>query len=161
MFEKAKQKGVATIIMKPIAGGAFTSATASLKFILQKDFVTVVIPGMESAEQVVENVKATEHLVMTDSEITDMEKDIDELQHNFCRRCEYCQPCPQGIKIHLAFIMHGYATRYGLKDWALPRYQKLPAPASSCTECGVCESKCPYELPIRDMLKDVVEVFES
>ncbi|WP_353894137.1 aldo/keto reductase [Proteinivorax hydrogeniformans] len=161
LLVKAANKGVATIIMKPMAGGALASPTASIKYILQKDFVTVAIPGMESVEQVVENVTAANNLEMTNEEKDGMEKDIHELQHNFCRRCEYCQPCPQGIKIHSCFIFHGYHKRYGLKDWALPRYKTLPTPASACTECGLCETKCPYELPIREMLKEVACDFEN
>ncbi|WP_350342705.1 aldo/keto reductase [Proteinivorax tanatarense] len=160
LLKKATNKGVATIIMKPMAGGALSSPTASIKYILQKDFVTVAIPGMESIEQVIENVNATNNLKIASDEKEGMEKDIEELQHNFCRRCEYCQPCPQGIKIHSCFIFHGYHKRYGLKDWALPRYKSLPVPASACTECGLCETKCPYELPIREMLKEVVGDFE-
>ena len=77
----------------------------------------------------------------------------------FCRRCNYCAPCAAGISIPAAFMMEGYYTRYGLKDWATGRYMALDKKASDCIGCGACEDRCPYDLPIRDMLKKVAQVF--
>ena len=49
--------------------------------------------------------------------------------------------------------------RYGLADWAKGRYATLPVKAGACIECGACESRCPYHLPIREMLKRAAESF--
>lgn len=156
----ANKKNIGTIIMKPLAGGALSSPTACIKFILQQKFVDVVIPGMDSLRQVEENFFASENLTLSPEEQLLINKDITELKSNFCRRCEYCQPCPENIKIHTVFILQGYALRYGLKDWAKPRYQGLPVLADKCSQCGLCETKCPYELPIRKMLKQAHEDFK-
>jgi predicted aldo/keto reductase-like oxidoreductase len=82
----------------------------------------------------------------------------DSLGTNFCRRCNYCQPCTAGINISGVFLFEGYYSRYDLKDWALGRYSSLPKTASDCIGCGVCEERCPYKLPIRQMLKKAAEV---
>lgn len=153
LFGYAKDKGIGTIVMKPLAGGALTSPSACIKFILKQAFVDVIIPGIESIGQLEENFIASQNLALTEEEKKLIEKDITELKNSFCRRCEYCQPCPENIKIHTVFILHGYVSRYGLKDWAQPRYQALAVHADKCSECGICETKCPYELPIRNMLK--------
>ena len=126
-----------------------------IKYILSKDYIDVVIPGMESIEQVRENVS-----VLQDTNITkDDELKIQEIRNimgkRFCRRCEYCLPCPLKINIPQNFLLEGYYARYNLKDWAKERYKSLEVKASACVECGLCETKCPYELPIREMLKEV------
>ena len=55
--------------------------------------------------------------------------------------------------------MEGYFSRYGLADWARGRYEALAGHASDCIDCGICETRCPYELPIRQMLKAAAEKF--
>ena len=82
-----------------------------------------------------------------------------QLGTNFCRRCNYCQPCAAGINISGAFLFQGYLKRYGLGEWAKGRYASMPKHASDCIGCGACESRCPYNLPIRQMLKSVAEDF--
>ena len=82
-----------------------------------------------------------------------------ELGASFCRRCGYCAPCTLGIDIPNNFVFHGYLSRYGLADWARSRYGALAAHASDCVGCGACEERCPYQLPIREMLKKVAADF--
>ena len=92
-------------------------------------------------------------------EIAKIEEIRASLDHNFCRRCNYCAPCTVGINIPSVFLFAGYLERYGLEDWAKDRYNSMPVTASACIECGVCETRCPYELPIRKMLKTAAEEF--
>ena len=66
-------------------------------------------------------------------------------------------PCTVGINIPAMFLFEGYYSRYNLKDWASARYGQLGKTASDCIGCGVCESRCPYNLPIRQMLKKAAE----
>ena len=82
-----------------------------------------------------------------------------ELGTQFCRRCGYCAPCPNGIDIPQNFLMANYARKYGLAGWAEARYKAMPYHAGSCVMCGACEKRCPYNLPIRDMLSDVAKLF--
>lgn len=83
----------------------------------------------------------------------------DTLGTQFCRRCNYCAPCTVGIQIPSAFLFDGYISRYGLEGWARERYATLPVKASACIGCGACETRCPYQLPIREMLKKVAAHF--
>ena len=79
----------------------------------------------------------------------------------FCRRCNYCQPCSAGINISGIFILQGYLDRYGLGEWAKVRYDAMPVKANACIDCGACETRCPYNLPIRAMLKESSEKFDD
>ena len=92
-------------------------------------------------------------------ELAAMERIRKELGANFCRRCGYCAPCTAGIGIPAALVAEGYALRYGLQSYGEKRYAASGEPASSCVDCGLCEERCPYHLPIRQMLRESAEKF--
>ena len=71
----------------------------------------------------------------------------------FCRRCGYCMPCPSGLNIPFLLLLEGYYNRYELKDWAISRMGTQEKKYSDCTECGECLEKCPYSLPIPELMK--------
>ena len=146
--------------MKPLAGGALEDATLALRYIRQNPDVSVVIPGMYDVKEIDQNIAAVEdHSPLTEEEIARIEEIRNTLGTQFCRRCNYCQPCTAGINISGTFLMEGYLDRYGLGDWAKSRYASFPKKAGDCIGCGVCETRCPYQLPIREMLKRCREKF--
>ena len=156
VFQKAKERNIGVIVMKPLAGGAISKGELSLRFILENDNVTTAIPGMDSIEQVRENTKAgSDRRLLTDDEREELNKEAKTLGEQFCRRCGYCAPCSVGIDIQSQFLLDGYYTRYNLQDWAISRYKAMDVRAGDCIECGDCESRCPYDLPIIEMLKRV------
>lgn len=159
-FKLAFEKNVGTIAMKPMAGGALSNGRSALKFILESPYLDVAIPGMDSVKQVIENARAMDDVALTMEERDELVKEAKELGTTFCRRCGYCLPCPQGIDIPSMFLMEAYYNRYELKNWAKNRYYALPKTAKDCIECGTCETRCPYELPIRKMLKKVNNTFK-
>ena len=155
-----KEKNVGFIDMKPLAGGAIEDARLALRYVSASKDIDVIIPGMDYPKQVQENYDAIMDSAPLSGEeqakIAAIRKDLGE---NFCRRCNYCAPCTVGIKIPMIFLFDGYLTRYGLPDWAKQRYETLDKHASDCIVCGDCEKRCPYHLPIRDMLLKVAERF--
>ena len=160
LIARCREKNIGFIDMKPLAGGAIESGTLALRFVCANDAMTVTIPGMADVAEIDENVAACADVSpLTEEEKTAMAKVVKELGTNFCRRCNYCQPCTAGINISGVFLFEGYLSRYGLADWAKGRYATLPVKASACVDCGVCETRCPYSLPIREMLKEAAEKF--
>ena len=154
LIEKAQAKGIGFIGMKPLAGGAIEDAALALRFVLSNKNVSVVIPGMYSPEEVLQNT-ALNASPLTPEDEEKMAQIRQMLGTNFCRRCGYCAPCTVGISLHNIFTFHGYLSRYGLETWARDRYAALSAKAADCVGCGACEERCPYHLPIREMLKKV------
>ncbi len=154
------EKNIGFICMKPLAGGAIEDATLANRFICANDAVTVVIPGMADPKELEQNIAAVNNTApLTAEEKAAVLEIRSALGTNFCRRCNYCQPCPQGVNISGSFLFEGYLSRYGLETWARERYAAMPVTASACIGCGACESRCPYNLPIREMLKNVVAKF--
>jgi len=161
LIAKCQEKNVAFICMKPLAGGAIDDASLALRYIVQNPAVTVVIPGMASDQELSQNLAAVGNSApLTGEETAKIQAIRDSLGTQFCRRCNYCAPCTVGIHIPQLFVLEGYLTRYGLADWAKGRYE-TETKASACIECGACEGRCPYHLPIREMMKRVAREFEG
>ncbi len=160
LISVCKEKNIGFIDMKPLAGGAIEDANLALRFIMQNPAVSVVIPGMASVDEIMQNVaSANDNSPLTSKEQQQVEAVRKHLGNQFCRRCNYCAPCTVGINIPSVFLFAGYLERYDLADWAKDRYSSLEVKASSCIECGLCETRCPYQLPIRSMLKTAAEEF--
>ena len=160
LIRRCAKRGIGYIAMKPLAGGAIEDATLALRFICANSDVTVVIPGMYDLKELAQNMSAVEDVSpLSEEELMKMAEIRKQLGNNFCRRCNYCAPCSVGINIPGVFLMQGYLDRYGLGDWAKSRYEAMPVKASACVECGACEPRCPYNLPIRKMLKEAAQKF--
>ena len=159
VLAKAREKGIGTIAMKPLAGGNLDDWELALRFIAASGVIDISIPGMGCVEEVERNAAVDLSAPLTEEELAKCDAIRRELGSQFCRRCGYCAPCPQGIDIPANFLMANYARKYGLGDWARTRYEALKGHAGDCVKCGACEGRCPYELPIRSMLEGVAEVF--
>ena len=115
---------------------------------------------MYAPKEIEQNLAAAEDTApLSEEELTRIEQIRRELGTQFCRRCNYCQPCTAGIGIAGIFVLEGYLKRYGLGDWAQQRYAGMAKTAGDCIECGVCETRCPYQLPIREMMKSGAQKF--
>ncbi len=83
-----------------------------------------------------------------------------KLGKQFCRRCEYCQPCPNGVMITVAMGYSILASRMSPAvsvDFARLAMESV----RSCVDCGECLERCPYELPIPQILKTNLDLYES
>ena len=150
LIRRCREKNIGFIDMKPLAGGAIEDGRLALRFICANPDVTVVIPGMYDVSEIEKNIEAVEDTTpLTGEELEGMEAVRKQLGTNFCRRCNYCQPCTVGINISGCFLFQGY----------LDRYATIPVKAGACVECGECETRCPYNLPIREMLKKCAAAF--
>lgn len=160
LIEECAKRGIGFIAMKPLAGGAIDDASLALRYISANKSLTVALPGMYSEDEVEANDRAVnDESPLTSAETAGIERIRAVLGGNFCRRCGYCAPCTAGINIPQVFLFDGYYTRYGLTEWASSRYKSLEIKASACVDCGACEGRCPYNLPIRKMLREAAERF--
>ena len=178
----AKEKGLGTVIMGPVAGGRLgtpsdvirgllkdkpaSTAEMAMRFVLANPNVDVSLSGMENLAMLEENAKiASREDFLSAEELATVNKMMEEnkkLAQLYCTSCNYCLPCPQDINIpHIFGIMNNHRV-YGLTDHAKGTYQDMmrgggwvkSADASKCTECGVCETKCPQKLKIIEQLKE-------
>lgn len=169
----ASEHDIGVMLMKPLAGGALVtppeavsseqkklfSATQALRFVLANPHVTTACVGMESTSEVRENAAVGEKLVeMSKEEREEVIQLAESLSKDVCRGCGYCMPCSEGIPISIILRHEMYFTRFGMEAWARGRYRMVEVQADNCTDCGECEEKCPYNLPIREKLKAAHEL---
>ena len=160
LIEKCAEKNIGFICMKPLAGGAIEDGRLALRYIAANEHITEIIPGMAEPRELEQNLAGiSDTSPLTEAEKAAMQHIRDSLGTQFCRRCNYCAPCTVGISIPSAFLFEGYLSRYGLEDWARDRYKTMAHTAGECIGCGQCETRCPYHLPIREMLKRTAEKF--
>lgn len=171
VLKEAKRHDVGVIAIMTLGGGLLVdrdkrSAYAehmtpanALRFVLSDDRVHTALVGMGSKEHLLENLKAIEEKpTLNRLERIRVEKKTKSiLGKDFCRSCKACMPCEVfgwAFSIDNFFRFQTFSKVYGYPQYS-EEYQKLPILADACTECGLCEPRCPYNIPIIKRLKEV------
>jgi len=159
LLPTCKKLNVGTIIMKPFGGGAFSNANTALKYVLSNPDCDLVIPGMMSVAEVDENYEVWmgDH-TLTVEERKLIARDKERLGDQFCRSCNYCQPCPQGIPISTILRTESQVLRrMGWSDRRVEAVKDAKMKLETCIHCGECERRCPYGLPIQELLPKAMQ----
>jgi hypothetical protein len=143
--------------MKPLCGGQYEDAELAFKF-LNAFPDLVAIPGVETPRQIEQIVR----IVRSGQTLAGREKDRAEkiagdLGKLFCRRCGYCMPCPQGIPITIAMVFDGFLKRFPADKLKNDIAKQVAELGPRWTECGQCQEKCPFDLPIIETIRKSVD----
>ena len=161
LLSLARQHDVGFIAMKPLAGGMIANATIAIKYLRQFPDI-VLIPGIERVPEIEEIARVFEGpKEMTAAENQEMERIKEELGTRFCRRCDYCQPCTAGIPISDIMALPNLVKRLPPVRLYSGKFAESFEKAAECTDCGECEERCPYNLPIRDMMKEHLKMHQA
>jgi len=157
----AQKHDLGFIAMKPMAGGLLENATVAIKYLLQFENV-VPDPGIEKSEEIKEIVDiVTGPWELTSQERQELERIRAQVGTRFCRRCEYCQPCPQDVRISLIMNLRSFWKRFPAERFFAGWIAEAVENTENCVQCGECEEKCPYHLPIREMIVENIEFYKS
>ena len=149
------------IAMKPFGGGLLDKANISIKYLLQFEGV-VPDPGIQAEAEIEEIVAIVNGpWEMTAEDKAELEQVRAELGTRFCRRCQYCLPCPQDVQIPSVLNTRSFWKRFPRERFLGSGIKAMVDSARNCIECGECESKCPYQLPIIEMLQENVAFYDS
>ncbi len=157
----ARERDLGIIVMKPMAGGMLDNPALSFKYLNAFPDLLVLV-GIAKLGEMEQNIKLLDFKgELTAEEKRDMERIRDELGNGFCRMCNYCQPCPQKIMISAIMYTEVALKRFDPKrifegDWDT-FMDKIP----DCIDCGECEKRCPYELPIRSRIRAAFERYNK
>ena len=161
LITTANQLGVATSIMKPLAGGVIESKALALRFFLNHS-VDVITPGMMSLKELEENFGViNEGRPLSLEELGKLEEEVRELGKEFCRRCSYCMPCEHGIMIPFVHMLHMKCYGKEMNDdvvYTLQLAKRMLPQLETCDACGKCMEKCPYHLPTSQRVQELREL---
>jgi len=176
----AGARGVGVVVMEPLRGGALATVPTSvrevfdesgktwsaaewaLRWIWSFPEVVTVLSGMNTSDQLSENVRvaaSSDGLDADDLRLVERVKEIYRGKMRVpCTTCGYCQPCPVGVSIPNVFASYNAATMFESKEAAAFSYRAFVmgagAGADQCVACGDCESKCPQNIEITTTLKE-------
>ena len=153
LIPRCRERNLGFIVMKPLCGGQYDNAELAFKFLnAWPDLVP--IPGIETAQEIQQIVEIVESgALLRGGQKVQAEQIARKLGKLFCRRCGYCMPCPQDVPIFFAMTFDSFLTRFSDQMLKNGPAALVAAKAGNCTQCGLCESKCPYKLPIIEGVK--------
>jgi len=180
----AADHGTGVVVMEPLKGGKLaanlppevlsifdraetkrTPAEWALRYVWNEPGVSLALSGMNTMEQVVENLEIAERGVagsLTAEELAMFDEARSVMRARIkadCTACRYCQPCPSGVEIPNVLASLNAATVWNDPNPWLTGYTQVKGGASLCTECGQCEEICPQGLPIRDLMSEAATIF--
>jgi len=183
-LEVCLKHGKPVIVMEPVKGGALARvpeevekmfreydpdasvASWAVRFAASLDNVIMVLSGMSSMEQMVDNVSYMKDFKpLNDEEKGIIKRAVDIINSKTaipCTACRYCvnhEPgCPQNIAIPEYFALYNNVKLHGMSWSTIQGFRSLSqdygVPAD-CIECGQCEEHCPQHIEIIKWLKEM------
>jgi predicted aldo/keto reductase-like oxidoreductase len=161
LVEEAKRLDVGFLGMKPFGGGRLGEARYCLGYVFQFPSVAPVI-GFETEEELREAVALAESGVeLSEVDRREMARVKAELGHRFCRGCNYCHPCPQGVPVLSVMFFDVYRKQFGDEWVAREEYRQQIELVDRCEECRTCVERCPFDLDIPVVMREIVARYEE
>jgi predicted aldo/keto reductase-like oxidoreductase len=185
----AASKGLAVVVMEPIAGGMLAvtppkdiqeswdrapmmrkPAEWALQWVWNHPGVSVTLSGMSTFEQLEENLQSASRSganILTDKElrvISQVRRKYKKLGFIGCTGCRYCTPCPEGVNVPEILSLYNQYYIRNKDDEIKRKYWEHITPESQakrCERCGRCEELCPQHLQIREILSRAAWLFEE
>ena len=163
LVEDCAKAGMGFIAMKGLSGGLLTNSEACMAFMSEYD--ALPIWGVQRESELDEWLRFFDEEISMTDEIRDfIAKDREDLLGEFCRGCGYCMPCTVDITINQCARMSQMIRRAPSQAWLTDYWQNEMMKIDNCIECGICKTRCPYELDIQVLLKknlkDYKEILE-
>lgn len=184
----AAARGMGVVIMEPLRGGRLidppqpvqeiwdraevqrSAADWSLQWLWNQPEVSLVLSGMSTRQQVMENIASASRSdvgSLTRAELDSVAQakaTYEGFQLIPCTNCGYCVPCPEGVDIPRILKIYNDGIMYEKADVAKSDYQMwVPAEnkADLCVVCGECLEKCPQDIPISDWMATIHQEYNG
>jgi len=183
LFQACVTHDVGLVAMKPYAGGKLLTEARTedlefyqmggegrqlekkrpitpvqcLAYTLSQVGVTTAVPGCADLEQL-EAALAWLEASEEDRDFSSVLADFEQVRSGECVYCNHCLPCPAEIDIGLVNRLLDAALQQVTAEVQVA-YDELAAKASDCTQCGACETRCPFGVSVMDRMTQASERF--
>jgi len=171
LYETCQRLGVGITVMKAFGGGDLLDETMSpagkaltvnqcIHYALTRPAVATVLAGAHTLEELWQSLAY--------EEASEEEKDYAPTFASFpniswkghCMYCSHCAPCPKQIDVaSVTKFLNLARAQKEIPETVREHYEVLPHHAGECIQCGACETRCPFEVSIRENMKAAKELF--
>ncbi len=171
LYETCQRLGIGITVMKAFGGGDLLDEKLSpagkaltvnqcIHYALTRPGVATVLTGAHSVEHLEESIAY--------EEAAEEERDYAPAFASFpniswkghCMYCSHCAPCPQKIDVASVTKFLNLVKAQGtVPETVREHYEVLPHHAGECIQCGACQTRCPFGVPIIENMKQAAEIF--
>lgn len=180
-YETAVHYGKPVVVMEPVKGGMLANlpesasalfkahdeqaspASYALRFAASLDNVMMVLSGMSTVEQMIENTRIMNEIKPLTAQEKELLQKVTEVMHQSiaipCTSCGYCMEVrPKNIAIPGLFgLYNNYKTTGNFSGMYYNRIVYDKGKASDCINCHMCEKNCPQHIKIPEELKEIIK----
>lgn len=182
-YQILEDADIPTIVMEPVRGGKLALVNNEIKdmfkskkpnmsvaswamgFVASHKNIITILSGMNSEEQMLDNLSTlTDFKAFGDDEYSVCFKAASILNKSEvigCTGCDYCQPCPKGIKISSFFSLYNSVVSGDVNiQQGREVYDSFAVNPTACAWCNKCKNHCPQSISVPDVLEGkVVKLF--
>lgn len=182
-YQTLEDAGVPTIVMEPVRGGKLALVNSEIKgifkskkpdmsvaswamgFVASHKNIISILSGMNSEEQMLDNLSTlTDFKAFGDDEYSTCFKAASILNKSEvigCTGCDYCQPCPKGIKISSFFSLYNSVVSGDVNiQQGREVYDSFAVNPTACAWCNKCKNHCPQSISVPDVLEGkIIKLF--
>lgn len=182
-YELLTERGIPVWVMEPVRGGRLANLTAEeasklqaldpnvspaswgFRFLQGLPNVKMILSGMSSHEQMVDNLQTFSQRNPLDSHATSVIMDLAEGMKKSvpCTTCRYCcDGCPAGLDIPLLISAYNdlkfiKSVNTSMLIEFMPDHKK----PSACLSCGKCAKVCPQGIAIPQIMKELDDILQT
>lgn len=182
-YQTLEDANIPTIVMEPVRGGKLALVNSEIKgifkskkpdmsvaswamgFVASHKNIISILSGMNSEEQMLDNLSTlTDFKAFGDDEYSTCFKAASILNKSEvigCTGCDYCQPCPKGIKISSFFSLYNSVVSGDVNiQQGREVYDSFAVNPTACAWCNKCKNHCPQSISVPDVLEGkVIKLF--
>lgn len=184
LYEILQEADIPVMVMEPAHGGLLADpagvaakelstlssdasvASWAFRWVMDLEQVQVVLSGMSSEEQVVDNIATFSQAdTLTKEEHEAVERAAKAQFASIsvaCTGCRYCCPdCPSQLDIPFLLSQYNKAKMGGawrIREMKNMPQEKLPV---SCVGCGSCTEHCPQEFAVPEYMKELQKMLDE